>query len=267
MQSNEAVLRNLPRTEQLAGQTAIVTGSTSGIGEAIAHVLAAAGATVVVSGRDLSRAQTVASAITAAGATAHAVPADLGGSYEQIRAFAGDATRALGGRVDILVNNAGIYPVTPTELLADGDLDAMLAVNVRAPHVLVGGLAPAMAERGSGTIVNVGSWMARVGNPFGAMYTATKAALEQLTRAWSAEYGPRGVRVNTVAPGVTATPGNADSADVLVQMTAGTVAGHPVRPVDVALAVGYLVSADAAFVHGTTLDIDGGILTARPATG
>ena len=109
-------------------------------------------------------------------------------------------------------------------------------------------------------MINIGSWMARVGSPFGAMYTATKAALEQLTRAWSAEYGPRGVRVNTVAPGVTATPGNAGAADILAAMTRSTVAGRPVRPVDIAFAVRYLATDDAAFVHGTTLDVDGGLL-------
>lgn len=243
--------------------TAVVTGSTSGIGEATARVLAAAGVRVVVSGRDRSRADRVVSMITNAGGSAHAVPVDLGGSYDQVRTFAREATAALGGRVDILVNNAGLYPVTATEALPDSDLEAMLAVNVRAPHVLVGELAPAMAERGSGVVVNIGSWMARVGTAFGAMYTATKAALEQLTRAWSAEYGPRGVRVNTVAPGATLTPGNAEAEAVLNQMTAGTVAGRPVRPVDIALAIRYLVSDDAAFVHGTTLDVDGGILTTR----
>lgn len=136
-------------------------------------------------------------------------------------------------------------------------------MNVRAPHVLVGALAPAMAERGDGAVINIGSWMARVGSPSGAMYTATKAALEQLTRAWSAEFGPRGVRVNTVAPGVTATPGNSESADILAAMTQSTVAGQPVRPVDIAFAVRYLASDEAAFVHGTTLDVDGGLLAAR----
>ena len=139
----------------------------------------------------------------------------------------------------------------------------MLAVNVRAPHVLVGALAPAMAARGSGAIVNVGSWMARVGSPFGAMYTATKAADEQLTRAWAAEYGPSGVRVNAIAPGVTLTPGNEAHRAQLDAMTAGTPAGEVVRPDDIARGVLYLASDDAARVHGTTLYVDGGISTTK----
>jgi NAD(P)-dependent dehydrogenase (short-subunit alcohol dehydrogenase family) len=263
MQSNQEILDSLPIDTRLAGRTAIVTGSTSGIGEAIAHVLAASGATVVVSGRDATRARRVVDAVTARGGSALAVPADLAGSYDDLRAFARDATTALDGRVDVLVNNAGVYPTMPTAALIDDDLDAILRTNIRAPHVLVGALAPAMAERGSGAVVNIGSWMSRVGVPFGAMYTASKAALEQMTRTWAAEFGPHGVRVNSVAPGATSTPGNAESAAVLDQLTAVTPAGRPVRPVDVAYAVRYLASDEAAFVHGTLLDVDGGILATR----
>jgi NAD(P)-dependent dehydrogenase (short-subunit alcohol dehydrogenase family) len=163
--------------------TAIVTGSTSGIGAAVAHLLAARGAHVVVSGRDTTRGEHVAAGIRADGGRADFVPADLGGSYAGIRDFAAAATATLGGQVDILVNNAGIYPATATDGLADADLDAMLAVNVRGPHVLVAELAPPMAARGHGVIVTIGSWMASVGSPFAAMYTATKAADEQLTRS------------------------------------------------------------------------------------
>jgi 3-oxoacyl-[acyl-carrier protein] reductase len=248
---------------RLSGRTAIVTGSTSGIGAAIARTLAAEGAHVVVSGRDAARGQGVAEEIQEAGGRADVVEADLAGTYAQLRAFAAEATSALGGRVDILVNNAGIYPATLTEDLPDDDLDAMLAVNIRAPHVLVAALAPAMAERGSGVIINIGSWMARVGSPYAAMYTATKAADEQLARSWAAEYGPRGVRVNTVAPGATLTPGNEAARAVLDAMTATTPAGVVIRPEDIANGVLYLASDDAAMIHGITLYIDGGISATR----
>jgi NAD(P)-dependent dehydrogenase (short-subunit alcohol dehydrogenase family) len=150
-----------------------------------------------------------------------------------------------------------------TEQLADADLDAMLAVNIRAPHVLVAALAPAMAGRGNGAIVNIGSWMAAVGSPFAAMYTATKAADEQLTRSWAAEYGPRGVRVNAVAPGATLTPGNEAARAALDALTAGTPAGVVIRPQDIADAVLYLASDEARMVHGITLYVDGGITATR----
>ncbi|MGX6600605.1 SDR family NAD(P)-dependent oxidoreductase [Micromonosporaceae bacterium Da 78-11] len=253
---------NFTGTSTVTG-TAIVTGSTSGIGAAVAELLAARGAHVVISGRDASRGEAVVAGIRTAGGKADFVPADLAGSYAGIRELAARATATLGGQVDILVNNAGIYPATTTAELPDADLDAMLAVNIRAPHVLVAELAPAMADRGHGVIVTIGSWMASVGSPFAAMYTATKAADEQLTRAWAAEFGPRGVRVNTVAPGATQTPGNADAIAILRQMTAATPAGEPVQPADIAYAVAFLASDQARMIHGTTLYVDGGITATR----
>lgn len=253
----------LAPTGRLTGRTAVVTGSTSGIGAAIARGLAAEGARVVVSGRDRARGEGVVAGIRDAGGSADFLQAHLGGSYDDLRAFAAAATATLGGRVDVLVNNAGIYPVTATADLSDGDLDAMLAVNVRAPHVLVAALAPAMADRGRGVVITIGSWMASTGSPGGAMYTATKAAAEQLTRAWAAEFGPRGVRVDTVAPGVTLTPGNEAHRPVLDAMTAKTPAGVVIRPDDVARAVVFLASDDAAMIHGVTLYVDGGLSATR----
>ncbi|TPW74812.1 SDR family NAD(P)-dependent oxidoreductase [Schumannella soli] len=258
-----AGLDALPRDERLAGRTALVTGSSSGIGEAIARVLAASGARVAVSGRDAARLERVVDAITAAGGEAVAIEADLTAEPAQLRAAAARAEEALGGRVDILVNNAGVYPGGPTPDLADDALAALLNTNIRAPHALVAALAPGMIERGHGVIVNTGSWMARVGVPFMAAYPATKAAIEQLTRAWAAEFGPRGIRVNGVAPGATATQGNAASVDALLAMTSATVLGRPVQPIEIAYAVRWLASDEAAAVHGISLDVDGGIAATR----
>ena len=250
-------------TARLHGRTAIVTGSTSGIGAAIACALAAEGAHVVVSGRDGTRGDNVVGEIRSAGGHSDFLAVDLAGSYDSIRRFVADATSFLGGHVDILVNNAGIYPAPLTAELADADLDAMLAVNDRAPHVLVAAIAPAMAKRTNGAIVNIGSWMARVGTPYAAMYTATKSADEQLTRAWAAEYGTSGVRVNSLAPGATFTPGNEAARPSLDQMAASTPAGILVRPENIARGVVFLVSDDAALIHGVTLYVDGGISSTR----
>lgn len=260
---NNEALTTLRADDRLIGKTALVTGSTSGIGEAIARVLAASGAEVLVTGRDQDRANTVVSTIIAAGGKAHALTVDLAAPPVVVRNFVAKAQTVLGGHVDILVNNAGVYPVGATEALSDEDLESILAANIRSPHVLVGALAPAMVARGSGSIVNIGSWTARVGLPATVAYPASKAALEQLTRGWSAEYGPKGVRVNTVAPGITSTPGNEAIADAIAFMTKATVAGRPVRPIDIAYAVRFVVSDEAAFLHGTRIDVDGGMTAVR----
>jgi 3-oxoacyl-[acyl-carrier protein] reductase len=193
------------------------------------------------------------------------VAADLGESADAARSLAVRATEALGGRIDILVNNAGVYPSGPTAELSDADVERLLSVNVRAPHALVAAIAPAMIERGDGVIVNIGSWISRVGMPQGALYGATKAAVEQLTRSWAKEFGAGGVRVNAVSPGVTRTEGNAGAESLLESMTARTPAGRLGEPEEVADAVVWLASDAARFVHGTTIDVDGGALNTYAA--
>jgi NAD(P)-dependent dehydrogenase (short-subunit alcohol dehydrogenase family) len=253
------------QSNRLPGRTALVTGSTSGIGRAIAVALAAQGAHVAVSGRDGARGDEVVAAIRDAGGHADFVAADIGASADAARALATDATRVLGGRVDILVNNAGVYPSAPTPVLEDSAVDAMLAVNIRAPHTLVAALAPGMAERGEGNIINIGSWVSRIGLPSGPLYASTKAAIEALTRGWSAEFGPSGVRVNAVSPGVTLTGGTEAGKSMLDAMAARTPAGRVGTPEEVAAAVVWLASDEASFVHGTTLDVDGGALNTYAA--
>jgi 3-oxoacyl-[acyl-carrier protein] reductase len=244
----------------MESKTALVTGSTAGIGRAIATALAAEGVRVAVSGRDVTRGEAVASEIGGV-----FVGADLGESADAARSLAARATEALGGRIDILVNNAGVYPSGPTAALSDADVERLLSVNVRAPHALVAAIAPAMVEHGDGVIVNIGSWISRVGMPQGALYGATKAAVEQLTRSWAREFGAAGVRVNAVSPGVTRTEGNAGAEALLDAMTARTPAGRVGEPEEIADAVVWLASDAARFVHGATIDVDGGALNTYAA--
>jgi NAD(P)-dependent dehydrogenase (short-subunit alcohol dehydrogenase family) len=243
---------------RLQGKTALVTGSTSNIGRAIAVALAAEGAHVIVTGRDAERGGEVVDSIRAANGTADFVAADLDGSARASRELAAAATTALGGQIDILVNNAGIFPAATTATTDEATFDRVYAVNVKAPFFLTAAIAPAMAERGDGAIVNLGSWIARLGIPISSLYSSTKGALETLTRAWAAEYGPSGVRVNAISPGVTraAVPAEHDAAETMMR---GTPAGASGRPEAIAAAAVYLATAD--FVHGATIDVDGGRTT------
>ena len=246
-------------------RTVLVTGSTSGIGAATARTLAAQGWQVVVTGRDRARGDAVVTDIEDVGGRAVFLASDLTAAPAVLRDFARAALEAGGGRLDALVHNAALCPAVDTLTLTDADLEATLAVNVRAPHVLTAALVPAMAEHGAGAVVVVGSWMAHVGHPFVGLYSATKAAEIQLARSWAAEFGPRGVRVNTVSPGATRTPVNAAAGDVIDAMTKPTPAGRPGTPEEVADAVAWLLSERAGHLHGAEIAVDGGITATRAA--
>ncbi|GAA4846631.1 SDR family oxidoreductase [Luteimicrobium xylanilyticum] len=244
-------------TQRLQGRTALVTGSTSNIGRAIATALAAEGAHVAVSGRDEDRGRAVVDAVRAAGGTADFVRADLDGSSAASRDLAERALDVLGGRVDVLVNNAGIFPLHSTADADDALVDRVLAVNVKAPFFLTQALVPSMAAAGGGVVINLGSWVARLALPSSPVYSSSKGAVETLTRAWSAELAPQNIRVNAISPGVVR-DSEPDGHDTLEAIMAGTPAGATGRPEAIAAAAVYLASDDAAFVHGTVLDVDGG---------
>ena len=233
----------------LVGQTALVTGATSGIGRAIALRLARDGAEVVVHGRDAERGKNVVDAITAEGGRARFVAADVGDAAAVTR-LAEEA-----GDVDILVNNAGFSWFGPTADLDAESFDAMFASNVRSAYLLVAALAPKMAARGSGSIVNLSSMAAQVGLPGGAAYSATKASLAAMTRSWAAEFSP-GVRVNAIAPGPVFTAGSAP--DRSAQLGETTILKRAAQPEEIADAVAFLVSPEAVYFTGATIAADGG---------
>jgi NAD(P)-dependent dehydrogenase (short-subunit alcohol dehydrogenase family) len=241
---------------ELSGSSALVTGGTSGIGRAAAIALAGLGAHVALSGRDPQRGDQVVKDIVTAGGRAVFLPADLNDAASA-RSLAARAKEQL-GHVDVLVNNAGIYPFGATEETSEQQFDAVYALNVKAPYFLVAALAPEMAARGHGAIINVSTMVAEFGQAGMSLYGSSKAALVLLTKAWAAEYGPRGVRVNAVSPGPIYTEGTASMGDDLEQLAAMGPAGRAGTPEEIADAITYLAGDRASFVHGAVLPVDGG---------
>jgi NAD(P)-dependent dehydrogenase (short-subunit alcohol dehydrogenase family) len=248
-----------PNSTRLAGRTALVTGSTGGLGVAIASLMAADGAFVVVSGRDKQRGDAVVADIRSTGGRAEFVAADIGAGEAEVRRLAEQATAAAGGRIDILVNNAAMLLMpTPTADISEQLLRDAFAVNVFAPFLLTGALAPAMVQRGDGAIVNIGSITGLRGGDGSAIYCSNKAAIHSFTQSWAAEYGPFGVRVNAVAPGPIATERQEQFADHVAPVLALIPSRRMSTPAEVAAAVVFLASDDAGNIHGATLSVDGG---------
>jgi NAD(P)-dependent dehydrogenase (short-subunit alcohol dehydrogenase family) len=246
-------------TNDFTGRTALITGATSGIGRATARKLAAAGAHVIISGRDVTRGEAAVAEIRQAGGVADFAAAELSDSAS-VRALAVRALELGGGSVDILVNNAGIFPAGPTTDATEEAIDSVYDVNVKAPFLLVAALVPAMIAQESGAIINISTMVANFGLPGMALYGASKAALQLLTKSWAAEFGGNGVRVNAVSPGPTRTEGTAVMGDGLDQLAAGAPAGHVGAADDIADAVLFLASDAAKHIHGAVLPVDGGRL-------
>jgi NAD(P)-dependent dehydrogenase (short-subunit alcohol dehydrogenase family) len=230
--------------------TALVTGATAGLGKAIALRLAEDGMRVIVVGRDAARGAAVVEQIEAAGGQASFIAADLSdpAEIERLAVEAGD--------IDVLVNNAGFSIWGPTEKTTVEDFDAMFASNVRAPYLLVGAFAPAMAAKGAGSIINISSMAGRIGLPNGAAYGATKAALASLAQSWTAEYSPRGVRVNAVAAGPIYT--RAEARQLFESLGKTTALQRAAEPGEIAEVVAFLASPRASYVTGAIVAADGG---------
>jgi NAD(P)-dependent dehydrogenase (short-subunit alcohol dehydrogenase family) len=235
---------------QLHGRTALVTGATSGIGRATALALAELGASVIVHGRNVERGEQVVKEIEATGGQARFVAADLT-DPAQITRLAEQA-----GEVDILINNAGRAWSGPTAALDVATYDAMFASNVRSAYLLTAAIAPAMAARGTGSIVNIDSMVGRVGVAGRAAYSATKASLSAMTRAWAAEFSPAGVRVNAVAPGPVYS--NGASTDVIDTLAATTLIGRGAQPDEIGGVIAFLATDAARYITGATIPVDGG---------
>lgn len=240
----------------LEGKVALVTGATSGIGEATALQLARQGASIIVHGRDSSRGAEVVGKIDNDGGSARFIGGDLSQTAEALRV----AREA--GDVDVLINNAGFAWLGPSEQLPVETLDQLFAANVRAAYLLVTVLVPKMVARRDGVVINLASRAGTVGQPNNAAYGATKAALASLARSWAAEYGPAGVRVNSVAPGPVYS--NALDREKFDELGETTVLGRVGEPEEVAELIGFLASPRAAFINGTNVAIDGGRDGARP---
>lgn len=245
-------------TSDMAGSTALVTGSTSGIGTAIATTLAQRGAHVLVCGRDAERGEQVVTDLRNSGGRADFVRADLGGGAAAAKDLAVRAQQLADEPIDILINNAAIGVIGLTAGFPEDGFDAVIATNLTAPYYLVGALAPAMAAAGHGAIVNVSSMAGQFALPGMSVYGATKSALLFLTKSWAAEYGPHGVRVNAVTVGPTRTPGSAELGEGLDFLASQAPAGRVADPTEIAAAVVFLASEAASFVYGAALPVDGG---------
>src|ERR1700722_7017124 len=240
------------KMHDLNGKRALVTGGTSGIGRTTAEALAREGARLLISGRSEARGAEVIAAIKAAGGEAQFVRADLE-SANDVRALAKRAAD-----VDILVNNAGVFPSGATHELSEAAFDETFAVNVKAPFLLTAAIAPKMVARGGGAIINVTTMAAEFGVPGLSAYGASKAALALLTKAWAAEYGPKGVRVNGVSPGPTTTPGTDAMGEGFAAIVSTIPLGRAANPEEIAEAIVFLASGKASYVNGATLHVDGG---------
>ena len=240
----------------LSERRALVTGGSRGIGAAIVRRLATDGAKVAFTyAASRAPADQLRSEISDRGGTAVPIKADSADA-EQVSAAVDEAVSQLGG-LDILVNNAGVTSSGNVESVSLEEFDRMLAINVRAVFVAIHCAIPHL---GTGSrVITTGSIFAdHTVGPGSAVYAMTKAAVAGLTRGLARELGPRGITVNVIQPGATATDANPDTGEFADAMRERTAVGHYGRPEDIASAVAYLASPEAGFITGISWNIDGG---------
>jgi len=245
-----------------AGKACIVTGATSGIGRAIALELASQRADLLLIGRNEKRGCEALAELRSLGAAASFMAADVA-QPESARAVVESALDAY-GRIDVLVNNAGIL-INGTALdCTDEDWDRVMQVNVSAAFRLARAVLPQMLQQGSGSIVNIASDWALMGARGATAYCVSKAALAQLTRCMALDYAAAGIRVNAVCPGETDTPMldlafPGDDRDRKIQKLAASIPlSRVARVEEIARVVAFVASADASFMTGALIPVDGG---------
>jgi 3-oxoacyl-[acyl-carrier protein] reductase len=251
----------MKNTQKLAGKVAVVTGASKGIGAGIAKQLAADGASVVVNyASSKAGADKVVTDIVAAGGKAVSVQADVAKQADIDRLF--KETKAAFGRLDILVNNAGIYEFSPLDTVTEEHFHKQFNLNVLGLILTTQAAARLIGPEG-GSIVNISSVVAVMPLPNAAVYSATKAAVDAITKSLAKELGPRKIRVNAINPGMVETEGvhsaGMASGDFRKDLEVKTPLGRIGQPQDIAPAAAFLASDDAAWITGETLVIAGGM--------
>lgn len=245
----------------LTGRVALVTGSSRGIGLALAHGLAAAGATVVVHGRDAARAEVAAAGIAAATGTAVRSTVFDVADAAAVDAGIGWIEHEL-GTPDIVVNNAGIQRRAPIAEFSDADWDDLVATNLSSVFHVARRVAPGMIARGSGKLIQVGSVQSQLARPSIAPYTATKGAVAMFTKGLCADLAPHGIQANAIAPGYVATEltrALVEDEQFSTWVRGRTPAGRWGAVEDLVGTLVYLASGASDFVNGQTIYVDGGM--------
>ncbi|RQR70024.1 SDR family NAD(P)-dependent oxidoreductase [Burkholderia sp. Bp9012] len=245
---------------RLDGQVCVVTGAAGGIGTSIVEALVAAGARVALLDRDADRTIAVAERLRTAGGDVVAIGCDIGDAASVSQAA--ERVERDFGPVDVLVNNAGLLRAGGIETISLNAWNAMLQVNLTGYMLCSQAFGRAMLARGSGSMVHVASIAARYPQTHSGAYSASKAAVAMLARQLAAEWGPRGIRSNTVCPGMIRTPLSEafyQSGDIEARRSAMTASRRIGRPDDIANVVAFLASPRAAYVNGAELVVDGGL--------
>lgn len=246
--------------KKLSGKVAVITGASKGIGASIAKRLADEGAAVVVNySSSKASADKVVGEIAAQGGKAIAVQGDVSKKEDIDRLFA--ETKSKFGRLDVLVNNAGIYEFSPLDAITEDHFHKHFNLNVLG-LILASQSAAKMFDSGGGSIINLSSIVSTLAVPNGSVYSATKGAVDAITRSLAAELGPRGIRVNAIRPGMVETEGThlagIEGSDMQKQVRAQTPLGRLGQPQDIAGAAVFLASLDSSWITGETFVISGG---------